>query len=156
MDLQKIKQEYGEHYHAHVLEMYKLHTEMADRVSQRRGLMNRLYTTAHVALIVLGTKLWIDQEFPLISVFVFSILGLCFAWVWRLNIVSYQQLNAAKFEALDLLEKELPLPFYKIEQAAYSKKKRKDFSSIETTIPWVLCAGYALFLVFNGVQHFFQ
>lgn len=156
MDLLKKKEEYGDQYHSHLLEMYKLHTEMADRVSHRRDMMNRLYTTANLALIVLLSKLYIDQDINLTLAVVFSVLGMGFSFVWGLNIVSYQQLNSAKFEALDLLEKELPMAFYKIEFEAYQKKKRNDFSDIEKVIPWTLSLGYALFLALNLVQHFLQ
>jgi len=48
MNAPESKEEYGEHYHSHIIEMYKLHTEMADRVSHRRGVMNNLYTTGNI------------------------------------------------------------------------------------------------------------
>ena len=35
-----------------LLEIYKLHAELADRVSQRREGANRLYVSLHVGLVV--------------------------------------------------------------------------------------------------------
>ena len=145
----KSKEEYGDHYHSHIMEMYKLHTEMADRVSHRRGVMNNLYTTGNIALVALLASLYgTSGNTNLILLSTLSVLGILICIIWYKHILSYKQLNAAKFEALDQLEKELPLPFYKLEYEAYKKKTRKDFSDIEQLIPVLMGSAYLLSLLF--------
>ena len=49
----KSPEEYGEKYHEHLLEQYKLYVEMADRVSERRQTANNYLLTVNSILVSL-------------------------------------------------------------------------------------------------------
>jgi hypothetical protein len=98
-----------ERYQAAIMEQWKLYVEMADRISNRRGLTNTFFLTLNTAIFTLIGVLAKESSdldswvlvFPLIVV-----LGECAAWWWLVR--SYRQLNSAKFVVVGLLEKRLP------------------------------------------------
>src|SRR5712691_5996354 len=79
-------------YQDAVLEQYKLYVEMADRISERRGLANTFFLTLNTAIVTGIAVFWKDHPsaqtwwlvFPLIVV-----LGQCFAWFYLVR--SYRQ-----------------------------------------------------------------
>ena len=111
------------------LELYKLHSELADRVSQRREGANRLYVSLIVALLVFVGTLIRFGGFALESVIIFAVgfcgASLCISWV--IVIQSYRQLNREKFRVLHDLEQLLPFQFFTNEwdpKAAGDKRNR--------------------------------
>jgi len=131
-----------------ILEIYKLHVEMADRISHRRGVANNWFITINTSIItvflfVVGREIS-NKLVIIISVF---ILGIALNYIWIKLIKSYKELNTAKFKALHKLESKLPLKFLEIEDKIYKKAKRKDFSDIEITMPRVLILLYFVSLV---------
>jgi hypothetical protein len=48
-------------YQAALLEQYKLYVEMADRISQRRGLTNTFFLTLNTAIFTLVGAFWKDR-----------------------------------------------------------------------------------------------
>ncbi|MCY4211171.1 MAG: hypothetical protein OXE97_09050, partial [Gammaproteobacteria bacterium] len=95
-----------------LLEIYKLHAELADRVSQRREAANRL----HIGILSglgLAASIFIEAGITESVNFVFlavGILGSVISASWWVVIRSYRQLNAGKFKALDELENEIAFP----------------------------------------------
>jgi hypothetical protein len=115
----------GEQYQAAVMEQWKLYVEMADRVSNRRGLTNTFFLTLNTAIFtVIGIVGQADPDvsswllaFPLVIV-----LGECAAWWWLVR--SYRQLNTAKFKVVGALEERLPAsPYWRAEWAALGEGK---------------------------------
>ena len=82
-----------------LLELYKLHAELADRVSQRREGANRLYaglltgfTAFAIALLRFGTG-----DVPMnIILFIDGAVGASLSVSWYVVIRSYRQLNTGK------------------------------------------------------------
>lgn len=134
-------------YQAAVLHQYKVYVEMADRISQRRGLANTFFLTLNTAILTAGSVLWTDRPevrwalvFPLVA-----ILGQCAAWFFLVR--SYRQLNSAKYEVIGALEERLPAsPYWRAEWAALGEGKdwRKywPLTHIETWIPILFGAVY--------------
>ena len=109
-----------------LLEIYKLHVQLADRVSQRRETANQRYAglltalTAFVgALLRFGTR----DDFMDIVLTVIGALGVLLSISWCIVIHSYRQLNSGKFQVLHDLEKELPYSFFKREWDLLHKGK---------------------------------
>lgn len=144
--------ESDEQYHDHIVEQYKLYVEMADRVSARRDVANAFFLTLNgLCLGAAGTL--IDKGystnpqwallFPLTV-----LLLLCFFW-WRL-ILSYKQLNGAKFRIVGELESRLPSSPYKKaewETLLNQGKDRKVYwplTHLESKIPVVFAIGYLI------------
>lgn len=84
-------------------EQYKLATEMADRISARRGTANGFYFTVSSALLATSESLGLRTT---------SVAGLVLACTWWLQLGSYRKLSAAKWEVINGLEASLPVqPF---------------------------------------------
>ena len=138
-----------------ILELYKLHADLADRVSQRREGANRLFVSLLTGLMVflaallrLGTG---DLHAGTVMVF-FGIAGAALSVAWFIVIRSYRQLNTGKFEALHELEKKLPYPFFQREWDLLREgrhfRRYWRLTIVETSLPIIF------FLLFVGVLAF--
>ncbi|MXW12384.1 MAG: hypothetical protein F4Z73_05875, partial [Synechococcus sp. SB0668_bin_13] len=90
-----------------LLEIYKLHAELADRVSQRREGANRLHVSLLSAFLVFLAALlrFGSGEIPASVLLLFSgIIGMAVSGSWYIVIRSYRQLNKGKFATLHELE----------------------------------------------------
>jgi hypothetical protein len=135
-------------YQVALLEQYKLYVEMADRISQRRGLTNAFFLTLNTAIFSTIGIFWEHKldgnvwwlTFPLIM-----LLGQCFAWLYLLR--SYRLLNTAKYKVVGELEKRLPAsPYWSAEWSALGEgrdwRKYWPLSHIEIWIPLFFAALY--------------
>ena len=125
-----------------LLEIYKLHTELADRVSQRREGANRLYVSLLVGLAVFSAALlrFGIGEAPLQPMLIFiGFIGICLSISWLIVINSYRQLNSAKFRVLHDLEKKLPYQFFTLEwdpsQASEKSNRYWRLTVVEQSLP---------------------
>jgi hypothetical protein len=88
---------------AAVVEQYKLAVEMADRISSRRGTANGFYFTAASALLATSEGFTLG---------VAAVAGMALSIAWWLQLTSYRNLSAAKWEVIGKLETQLPVkPF---------------------------------------------
>ena len=146
--------DYASDCKAYLLEQYKICVEMADRVSARRIQTNSFYLSLLSALLVLLSlslekKLFSEDQG--ISIFLTSILSLFLCLSWYINIESYRQLNTAKFEVINEIEKSLPFLCFSREWEKLLKiRKRKQYmslTSVEKFIPILFSIPYfGLFL----------
>jgi hypothetical protein len=128
-------------YQAAILEQYKVYVEMADRVSQRRGLTNTFFLTLNTAIFTAVGLFWEHKPAGQVWWLVFPLamlLGECFAWFYLLR--SYRLLNSAKYEVVGALEARLPAsPYWRAEWMALGEgrnwKKYWPLSHIESWIP---------------------
>jgi hypothetical protein len=140
----------GEKYQAAVLEQYKLYVEMADRISNRRGLTNTFFLTLNTTIITVIGLFWEERPgaSPLILALPLMIaLGQCAAWWWAVR--SYRQLNAAKFMVIGALEERLPASAYRrAEWAALGEgkdwHKYLPLTHLEQWIPILFALVYLL------------
>jgi hypothetical protein len=134
-----------------VLEQYKLYVEMADRISNRRGLTNTFFLTLNTLVFTAFGVLWKDKPpdiaTEVLVLLVLVLLGQCAAW-WFI-VRSYRQLNGAKFKVVGLLEERLPAAPYS--NAEWTALKRGDdwrvylpLSHVEQWIPILFAVIYAL------------
>lgn len=145
---------------AELLEIYKLHAELADRVSQRREGANRLYVsiiTGFLVAVMVFSRLGLDRPIELswlLCVGGFLGIGLCASWY--IVIRSYRQLNSGKFRTLHELESKLSYPFFQREWELL--KSGDDFKTYwrltiaETVLPIIFGLAY-LVLVVIGFYH---
>ena len=125
-----------------LLEIYKLHADLADKVSQRRDSANRLHVSLQFGLgLFLSALLRFgigDAPGELILSAV-GILGIVVSGSWLIVIDSYRQLNHKKFQVLTELEKCLSFQFFTREsELATSGKERRyrELTKVETLLPW--------------------
>ncbi len=106
---------YGGKYSDHLLEQYKLYVELTDRVSQRREQSNRFYVTlvaAIAALLILAARLEVTEGVWPVIFLISGLFGIALSIVWFVNLNSYRQLNRAKFDIINKMEKQLPAAPY--------------------------------------------
>ena len=101
-----------------LLEIYRLHAELADRVSQRREGANRLYVSLLSGFLVFLAALlrFGSGELSMSALLLFfGIIGTAISGSWYIVIRSYRQLNRQKFATLHELEQKLDYPFFRRE-----------------------------------------
>lgn len=137
-----------------LIEIYKLHAELADNVSARRGTANRFYM-----LVLSGVAIFFSaflqrkNGVPLGVLMVgFGLFGMLLAIAWYIVIRSYRQLNSGKFKALHELEEKLAYPFFKREWELLEEgSERKTYwrlTIVETFVPKIFFGCFAvLFLI---------
>ena len=101
-----------------LLEIYKIHANLADSVSQRRESANRLYVCLLAGLWVFASALlWLGNgngyDKPILTFI--GVVGTSLSVSWFVVIRSYRQLNTGKFLALHELEEKLAYPFFRRE-----------------------------------------
>ena len=143
-----------------ILELYKLHAELADRVSQRREGANRLFVSLLTGLMVflaallrLGTgDLGADTVMGFFGIAGAALSGAALSGAWYVVIRSYRRLTTCKFKVLHELEKKLPYPFFQREWDLLRKgrafRRYWRLTVVETSLPIIF------FLLFVGVLAF--
>ena len=134
-----------------LLEIYKIHAELADRVSQRREGSNRLYVSLLSVILVLLAAL-LRYGTGIIPVWlvlgIAGVLGMLLASSWYINIRSYRQLNKGKFDTLLELEEKLAYPFFKREWELLEEGKNKNRYWRLTIVETFLPIGFFLLFLF--------
>ena len=136
-----------------LLEIYKLHAELADSVSKQRAAMNRFYVLIFSGLAVLFSAfLQRKNGVPIGWLMLgFGVFGMLLASAWFIVIRSYCQLNSGKFQVLLALEEKLAYPFFKREWDLLGKgTKRRTYwqlTRVETFIPVIFGICFAVLLV---------
>ena len=112
-----------------LLELYKLHAELADKVSERRGGANRLYAGLLSGAAIFATVVirFGGGDIHPGFIIVIGFLGYFLSWSWVLVIRAYRQLNKAKFAVLFEMEKHLSYQFFQEEWDILLKKKGEIF-----------------------------
>ena len=135
-------------YSTALMEQYKLYVELADRVSQRRGVANSFFllvnSTAVVILGSLGVSL--DQMSSWFLGFTTVVLILiCGAWFYIVK--SHSQLNSGKWKVVGVMEERLPAsPWSRAEWNALGEGRDRSLywplTHIEKWVPLVFILLY--------------
>lgn len=138
-----------------LLEIYKLHAELADRVSQRREGANRLYVSllAGLAAFVAALIRFGVGDVPVQIVLVtIGVAGAALSASWYIVLRSYRQLNTGKFRALHELEGRLAYRFFQREWDLLGKgddrRRYWRLTVVERILPCVF------FMLFVGLAVF--
>ena len=135
-----------------LLEIYKLHSELADRVSQRRTEVNRLCAGLFLGLSVLVSALLrfgVGQVPIQLAVGALGVFGVLVSIWWIMMLRNYKKLNEGKFTVLHDLEKRLPYPFFTLEDEIIKNNYMKS-SHVEMVLPLIFALlfysliGYAI------------
>ena len=142
-----------------LLEIYKLHSELADRVSQRREGANRLYVSLLVGLVVfVAALLRFGTESGSANTVLFctGVLGMLLSASWYIVIRSYRQLNSGKFRTLSDLESHLAYPFFTKEWELLGQGEKRGWywklTVVETGLPLIFFALSCFLVVFSFLR----
>lgn len=131
----------NEKWHSHLLDQYKLYVEMADRISQRRTTANTYFLTVNSAILAFVGYLTSKDgtEF----MWLLGLAGAMLTLFWYNIINSYRNLNTAKWQIVQDIEKRLPISPYDAEWDAVQRGKNpklyRPISHIESWVPGVFC-----------------
>lgn len=138
---------------ATLLELYKLHVEMADKVSDRRVKVNAFYISLTAGILVLASRFgWLEaaDRTQAIGLILVAVLGLLVCGVWRANVSSFQRLNRAKFKVIDELEQQLPFRGFELEWELLGKgrdgHRYLELTRLERILPAVVTVPYLVLL----------
>lgn len=137
------KEEYGEKFQDHYLEIYKMYVEATNKISDRRQVANSFFLSINTAIVGLVGYVQSNSSMKTFLLFylLISITGMLISYTWYRLILSYQQINSGKFKVIHLIEKELPLSPYDAEWKMLGRgdnpKKYLPFTQIEVIVPWV-------------------
>ncbi len=142
-----------------LLEIYKIHAELADRVSRRREGANRLYVSLLVGLVVFLAALlrFSNGEAPeQLVLATIGFFGVLLSISWFVVIRSYRQLNTEKFRVLLELEKLLPYQFFTLEWDPLSEGRKSNrywkLTNVEVTLPVIFCVLFLGIIAYSLLQ----
>jgi hypothetical protein len=142
--LKKPEDEYGKNYQAHLLDIYKLYVEMADRISSRRQSVNSFFLTVNTAIIAIVGYVQLVIEKSTEFYWIVNMAGIVLCFLWYRLIRSYKDLTSGKFEVIYAIEKHLPISPYDAEWEVLCRGKDPKLyllsSKIEMIVPWVFLA----------------
>ncbi len=94
--------EYGDHYRGHVLDIYTLYVEMADRVGQRRQSANAFFLSLNSAIVALVGYVQLGEPPGDTSAFFapVALAGIAISYLWLRIIQSYRQLSSGKYKVV--------------------------------------------------------
>lgn len=151
--LRKRPEEYGPNYQDHLLKQYSIVVDDALKVSARRSVANTFFLTVSTGL--LSTEgLMISQAITRLTVFqaafatILTVASILFCSTWYFVILSYQQLNAGKFQIIHGIEKALPAETYRTEWRLLGEgrnhSKYRPTSELERRIPIIYIAVFVI------------
>lgn len=82
-----------------LLTQWQTCVEMANAVSQRRDAMNNLFVTLNLAIVAAASFIWDAKTIMLL------VSGIIVCVVWIFFIRNFRELNRAKFEVINKLER---------------------------------------------------
>lgn len=149
------KESHADKYIDHYLEQYRIYLHIFNNTSDRRQKSNEFFLGLNTAIIgmlgYLETKSQSHNESMIFLMAPFVGIGICLCW-HRL-ILSYKQLNRAKFKVIHRLETKLPAALFETEWELLGKgkdmKKYRPLSSIEKNIPIIFIILYVLIFMTN-------
>ncbi|WP_082551271.1 hypothetical protein [Pseudorhodoferax sp. Leaf265] len=140
---------HNEKWYSHLLDQYKLYVEMADRISQRRATANTYFLSLNSAILAFVGYLSVKDTGE--HNWMLALGGMALTVLWHALIVSYSNLNTAKFKVIHKIEKRLPISPYEAEWLAMGEGKDPELyrpiSRIEKGVPLVFLALHALVFI---------
>lgn len=129
----------NEKWHSHLLDQYKLYVEMADRISQRRTAANTYFLSVNSAILAFVGYLTTSASPE--YMWLLALAGCMLTLFWYNIVVSYKNLNSAKWQVVQDIEKRLPISPYDAEwdsvQRGKNPKLYRPITHIESWVPWV-------------------
>ena len=126
-----------------LLSQWQTCVEMTNSISERRDNMNNLFVTLNLAIIATISFMWDTKTIALL------VGGVVLCVVWMLFIKNFRELNKAKFDVINRIEKLLPAqPFLDEWTELKKNKKYIEGTKLERCFPIAFCLLYiAIFVI---------
>lgn len=131
-----------------------MYVESAEKVSDRRANANSFFISLNTLIATIVGYASSQDKLSVEFMVLLMSVGLLSSILWYRLIISYRQLNAAKFQIIQNLEKDLPIQLYEVEwEILKTKDKTKfiTFTGIEKFVPVI----FSLLFVFVVVLKIF-
>lgn len=139
------------------MEIYRIHSELSDRVSQRREGANRFYASLLTFVgISIGAVHRMDNMFLLLLA---ESVGLWLSVSWIRVIKSYRDLNAGKYKVLQELENNFQYRFFQREWEVLGMNKSKSekrylrLTHAETLSPWGFLVLFTVLVIVTLIRY---
>jgi hypothetical protein len=125
-----------------ILAMYQMYVGMADKISERRQTANSFFLALNSAIISIGGYTAVKETviIPTGLIWLTAAAGVMISALWFRLILSYRDLNTAKFNVIHQLEKLLPVSPYDAEWQSVGRGEKswlyRPFSHIELWVPF--------------------
>lgn len=129
-----------------LLEQYKLISESADKITDKRQSTNNFYLGVNSFILAVASYLAVSKV-NTVSILI-SVSGLLVSIVWLKNINSFKQLNSAKFKVIHELEEYLPARIYQKEDE-YLQKGYYKLTAVEKWIPVIFGVLYVIIILIS-------
>lgn len=131
------------------VEQYKAYLQDLGNIGGRLDATRNFYLSILSALFVLLSLTGKDGMFlsiaPQVTLIIFGV-SILICYIWYVKLRTYNALLRSKFEVLQKMELDLPFKCFRDEWALFQEKKPIFLIKIDTWIPWVLMAAFALLL----------
>lgn len=148
----KSKSDYSSNYDVHAFDQYKIYLEMADRISSRRQSANLFFVTINTLLITLSSYIKAATSTETLFYVITSLAGCLICYVWYRLILSYKNLNSAKFKVVHAIEREMPYRLFDAEWDSVGRGKDKKlyhpFTDLEIRVPLIFITIHILVLLY--------
>ncbi len=128
-----------------LLEQYKLYVNTAEKVSSKRQTSNNFYLTLNSILLTFSGSLT-SLNFKYWHLII-TISGIFISLLWLFSIISFRELNGAKFQMIHNIEKKLPVKLFKDEWNYLIKGKYIKLSLIEQGVPVIFIILYIIIII---------
>ena len=135
-----------------ILEQYKLYVNSAEKISDRRALVNRYFVSIQsLVLVSLGV---FSQNFEsnLLIITLGAVCGLVLSVIFFLMINSYSSINTVKFELIHDIEKKLPLRLYKMEWDNLKRGNGLKYIAFSEIEKWVVAVFFFIHIIVLSVS----
>lgn len=146
----KSSEEYGDKYHEHLLEQYKLYVEMTDNISERRQSANNYFLAVDSAIISLYSILSGSNLLAGRYAYFIPLAGFLISITWLTLIRSYRQINSGKFKVIHMIESQLASAPYDTEWRILRKGRWYryiPFTYVEQIVPLIFSGIYILLMI---------
>ena len=150
-----------------LLEIYKLHAQLTNHMSNRRAAVSRFYQLALSGLLIvfftfvqhkgqilpkeLSDKITIE-----ILMFGLGYVGLFLSWIWFISIDVYLDAISRKYEVLKKLESQLEFQFLTDEWELLDEKRKKHsyrrLAMREVFLPYLFYGGFFLLFAIGSLK----
>jgi len=149
------KEEHADRYIDHYLEQYRIYLHIFNSTHDRLAKSNDFFLGLNTAIIAaLGFLETKGSAYHNSTIFMFApFVGMAICYCWYQIIVSYRNINRAKFTVIDQVERKLPIALFETEWELLGKgkdnKKYYPLSKIEMKIPLIFFILYILIFVMS-------
>jgi hypothetical protein len=132
-----------------IFNQYELMVNSSLQLTSWRQGANNFFLAVNAALLTIAAYLY--SLSPLTGI-VIGGMGIAIAVLWHSTITYFKALNKAKFSVIEEMEKQLPIPMFKLEYSHFKKENTKIATQIECGIPWLFGIAYLLVVALTGLK----